>query len=376
MPRVVCPAFLDPSNTASSIQASASRFVNSYLESIAPGHGKSPTWRVRTPGMHPKLVFPDAPIRGLYEINDRCFAVGGVTFAEVLDDYTLGPTFTVANDADDSPVSFASNGTAGHQVLVSSAGIGYIYDLIANTLTVVSAPGFPTSCRMVEFMDGYFLALEDNSRSFSWSALEDGTSWDALDVAERSEAADSVTALIRNHREIWLIGFRTSEVWYDQGDPSTVFAPLQGVFIEHGGQGPFAVRRIDNTLMWIGLNDDGQGVVWRADGYTPKRVSTSAVEVWLQRATDPTAATAWVYQMNGHVFYVLIIPGETTAWVYDVTMDRWHEWAYWNPIACEFLPTVAGCHVFVFNTHLVGDRYSGAIYELNQDFFDDEIVAA
>jgi len=373
---MIVDAFLDPANTLASIQAGASDAINEYLESTSPGHGKSPLWSIRTPGMHPFVQFPEGPVRGLFEINDRMFAVAGSSFAEVFADHSIGPLWDVGTD--DQPVSMASNGSAGHQILIISAGLGYIYDLTADTLAAITAPDFPAPARQVEFMDGYFIvSYGGGSRRFSWSALEDGTSWDALDTAERSEAADNITSLIRNHREIWLIGFRTSEVWYDAGDVNNPFQPLQGVFIEHGGQGVFTPQRIDNTLIWMGLNDDGQGIIWRADGYTPQRVSTFAVEQDIQNASTPTDARSWVYQMNGHVFYVLILPRDIQwSWVYDVTMDRWHKWATWNPITCQWMPHVAGSHVFCFNKHLVGDRFSGAIYHLSDDYFDEEIVAA
>src|SRR5215469_18794550 len=114
---------------------------------------------------------------------------------------------------------------------------------------------------MGEFMDGYFLVLINNSRAFQISALEDGTSWDPLDVGERSEGSDNVQAMKRNHREIWFMGTKTTEVWYDSGDPDFPFAPIQGVFIEQGCAGSgFTLQRLDNTLIWCGLNEDGQGV--------------------------------------------------------------------------------------------------------------------
>ena len=98
------------------------------------------------------------------------------------------------------------------------------------------------------------------------------------------------------------------------------------------------------------------------------------METALQRAATPTDALAWVYQMRGHVFYVLILPRNETSWVYDVTMDRWHEWATWNPTTCMWMPHTAGCHVFCFNMHLVGSRFDGTIYQMSEDFLQEQII--
>jgi hypothetical protein len=33
-------------------------------------------------------------------------------------------------------------------------------------------------------------------------------------------------------------------------------------------------------------------------------------------------------------------------------------------------------HIFEFNTHLMQDRLSGAVYEVSMNYFDDEVVPA
>lgn len=383
MPVSPVPGFVGPAHTLRAIQADADETINFYTEGTAPGTAKTPVWLQATPGIRLFSTFYDQPIRGMLEINERAFVVGGASFAELKSDGTLGPPFAIATDG--GPVSMASNGSAGHQVIVISDGLGYIYDLNANTFVQITDPDFPANARQAEFMDGYFLVSQGaGSRKFQWSALEDGLTWDALDVAERSEAADNLVALIRSHREIWLLGGRTSEVWYDQGDVNTPFAPIQGVFLEHGVIARFSVQRADNTLLWLGANADGQAVVWRADGYTPKRISTFAVEWELQqRRPSLVDARAFVYQLNGHIMYCLLCPeaptfsGQTQSawtWVYDVTMDRWHKWAIWDAAKCIWTPHVAGCHIFVFGKHLFGDRFSRGIYVSDQTIFDDEVL--
>ena len=94
--------------------------------------------------------------------------------------------------------SICSNGTAGSQLFITNGDLGYIFDLSANTLTQIVDPGFPSRARMGEFMDGYFFVLVTETRRFQISALEDGTTWDPLDVAERSEASDDISGIKRN----------------------------------------------------------------------------------------------------------------------------------------------------------------------------------
>jgi hypothetical protein len=373
MPRLSVPGFVDGSNTERSPQAQIGRTINEFVESTQPGGGtKAPGYLQGTPGIHPLLVWPDQPIRGLFTMNERAFVVGGGLFGEFFADGTIGTTYPVTNDG--RPVSFASNGSAGNQILFSSGGDGYIYNTLTNTFTQVTDPDFPNPCKMVEFLNGYFLALQGGgSRSFSWSNLEDGLVWDPLDVAERSSTGDNLAAMIRIHEELWFLGGQTSQVYVNTGVASEIFAPVSGVVIEQGTSGAFSVQRLDNTLFWCGLNVDGARVVYRAQGYTPTRISTFGVEQDLQQYSDD--GQALTFQMNGHYFYALIQPQNRWTWLYDVTMDRWVNWAIWNTTTAEWEPHVVGSHVFCFEAHFVGDRLSGAIYDMRMSRFTDEIVA-
>lgn len=384
MPLVSVP-IAGPSHVLRSVNADVERTINFYVETTAPGTGKVPAYLIGTPGLRVWQTLPDAPIRGTFQQDDRAFVVAGASFFEVSN---IGPsaTFygTVVQDA--NMATMASNGSAGHQVAITSGGQFYIFDLNANTLTHVVTGVEPVT--MCEFMDGYFLVNKTDSRTFAFSALEDGTSWDPLDVNERSEASDNIIAMVRNHREIWLLGSQTSEVWFNQGDPLTPFAPIQGVFVEQGCSAPFSVQRIDNTILWVGLNVDGAGIVWRANGYTPQRVSTYAVERALEQTgfedndNGLTLMRGWCYQEDGHLFYVLVLPDaslpgdkERTSWAYDISTGAWCERARWDSTHCVWIPHVAQTHMFAFNRHLVGDRFSGAIYTQSLSFFDETIVS-
>lgn len=366
------PGFVGPSHTLASPLADVERTVNLFTERTTPGNSKTPAYLRGTPGVTPFVACGDAPLRGLFSQDGRCFAVAGSRCVEILETGVVVDLGAVADD--DLPASMASNGSAGQQVLVVAGGFGYIIDLVSSTLSAALGGDFPADAGMCAFMDGYFLVLVKDSRRFQISALEDGTSWDALDVAERSEGSDNIIAMIRNHREIWFLGSQTSEVWYDNGDPLFPFAPIQGVFLETGAAAPFGAVRAANTVIWLDRDERGDGVVNQADGYTPSRISTYAVELALQGATTLDDAVAFADQEQGHLFYWLYVPGLSTTWVYDVTEGLWHERALWDSTACVWLPHVAICHAFAFEQHLVGDRRSDTVYTLSLTAYDDQVV--
>ena len=82
--------------------------------------------------------------------------------------------------------------------------------------------------------------------------------------------------------------------------------------------------------MWLGPNDQGLPIVWRASNYLPQRVSNHYVERQIQSYSTVSDATAYAYQEQGHTFYVLNFPTAGATWVWDVLTGVWHERGYWN----------------------------------------------
>jgi hypothetical protein len=64
-------------------------------------------------------------------------------------------------------------------------------------------------------------------------------------------------------------------------------------------------------------------------GNQPVRVSNTSVEQAIRASTDATGISMWSYQVEGHEFVGLEIPGYEKTWVYDAAVGEWHERGYW-----------------------------------------------
>lgn len=374
------PQFVGPTYTAASPIADAERLVNWYPERV-DGHakGQNELWYRTCPGTTPFVTVPRTNVRGLFSLNGRVFSVVGDIFFELLSNGTWRPWGSVVNSP--APVTMCSNGDGGFQVFIVSGGSGYIFDLVANNLTLINPAvqlGFPTIAVQGAFCDGYFIVLEAHSGKFHISNLEDGTVWDALDVAQVSESSNRIISLLVDHRRVWLFGEQTTEVWYNSGYANFPFQPDQGAFLEQGIVAPYSASKIDNSLMWLGGNEHGINVCYRADGGSPKRISTHAIESTWATYRATTNAIGWTYQEEGHPFYVLYFPsgplkGDHVTWVYDVSTDLWHERGLWDTNFAKYVPAAGRCHCVGFGKHLVGDRSSGTIYIQSARLFGDDV---
>ena len=367
----VLAGFAGGSAVSRSRNVNDERSINLYPE-VPAGTAKVPECLLPTPGVRPFVVLDNAPVRALFAQDGRMFAVSGTSLYEVFASQTTA--LRGSTTLDGRPATISSSGNNGNQLFITSGGNGYIYDLLTNTVAIISDPDFPVPVEMGLFSDGYFLVLKRGTNQFNISALFDGTDWDALDFFQVSTVSDNLVAIIESHREIILQGTKTSSVWQNTGDALVVYQPMGGVKIEMGAAAPYAGINLDNTVYFIGESGGGRGVVYRYDGYTPVRVSTHAVEYDLNQLPRLSDAVAYGYQNEGHLFYVLYLPTNDTTWVYDKATNLWHEWAHWDAVRLRWFPHVGQNHCYAFGKHFVGARNSGAIYELSLELPTDRLV--
>ena len=198
---------------------------------------------------------------------------------------TIGTIGTVSDT-----VSMASNGT---EIILVDGSAGYLINTTANTVTQITDPDFPNGVRRATYQDGYFIVAGDNSQKFYISGLLNGSAWDGLDFASAEGAPDNTIGLISDHRELWLFGDTSAEIWVNTGNADFPFERSGNAFIEHGCAAAASVAKLDNTVFWLGADDRGSGIVWRAQGYTPVRISTHAVEKAISGYADISDAVAF-----------------------------------------------------------------------------------
>lgn len=386
---MILPGFCGGTYQPRSANVDAERCINLYPVVAEAGTPKVKTWLVGTPGLKGFVNFTvniGGPVRALWQMNGRAFAVVGQGFYEFFAAHRGKRWGSMAVDG--NPATICSNGTAGNQIFIVSAGHGYIFRTDTNTFTEITDPNFPSPCAMGAFVDGYFVGLLRDSRQFRISELEDGMTWGTVldNTAETSTSADNFRAMASIHRQLWLFGEQSAHVWQNVGSTSVYyqgvsfpFAPIPGVYIEHGIHAPYSVVSLDNTLFWLGANKLGVGEVWRANGYTPQRISTDAVEYWMSKRTRLNRAVGYAYQEEGHSFYVLHVPDshsreDETTWVYDVATGWWHERATWNEDTYRFEPHEGQCHCYAFGRHFIGSHRTGQIYEQSLDLYDEDVT--
>lgn len=362
--------FVGPEYQARSLNADAQRSVNCYLEydNESP---RAPRVLYGRPGLPLEFTSNDGPQRNCIAQGDYVYLVAGQTVFRLTVDtaglwsaYTMTPTI----GTNSGPVGLASNGT---QVLIVDGTGAWLAE--GTALSPITDPDFPVGVTQATCLNGFFVVTGDGSQRFYWSEEPgSGTAWNGLDFASAANSPDNTVTCITNHSQLYLFGAYSAEPWYYSGEQSQPFAPTNNANIDIGTASAETVKALDNTLFWLGASLDGAGVVYRLNGYTPQRISTHAVEKAIQGYSTITDAFAWVYEQEGHSFYVLTFPTADRTWVYDVSTGQWFEWAWRDPNQNTLHRWRPVWHVYFKGKHLVGDWENAKVYSLDLDTYTDD----
>ena len=232
-----------------------------------------------------------------------------------------------------------------------------------------STDGAFSGATTVDIIDNYFVYSRPSSQQFGASDALSPIS-QQLSFASKDGAPDQLVALIVDHREVYLMGESSSEVWVDAGLFPFPFQRIPGTSTQHGIAAQNSVSRVGNSFAYVSRNLRGQGQIMQMNGYIPQRISTHAVENTLvnQYIND---AIAWTYQLEGHEVYVVSFPTINITWAFDATTGLWYKWLYCTT-ANQYQRHRGNCSCVFQGMVLVGDYANGKIYELDSTNYTDD----
>ena len=382
------------STTTLSVTAVSSGTI--YLGQTVQGAGVTANTVITAQGSN--IVLSQTIVTGGtgYAVNDQVTVVGGVygstpqvyTVSSVTSGVVTGLTVYSQGSYTTQPINNVSTTTSGSGTgltltLTFGTGTGgtgsykvspsqteatseTMYAL--NFSVLPSSDGAFSGADVVDIVDNYFVYNNPNTQQWAASNILSPIT-PALSYGNKDGAPDNLVSIIVDHREVYLMGEDSSEVWVDAGTFPFPFQRIPGTSTQHGIVAKFSVARLGNSFAYLSRNIRGQSQVMLMEGYIPKRISTHAIENTLvnQVVSD---AVAFTYQLEGHEVYVISFPTIDITWAFDITTDMWHKWL-WCDNTNTYHRCRANCSAVFQNMVLVGDWQNGQIYELDPNNFTD-----
>lgn len=295
---------------------------------------------------------------------------------------TVETTTTLGTlDTSTGTVKVASNPT--QIVWVDGSATGYIYTPGTGVFATINSldADFPGATN-IAFLDSYFVVSEPNTGKIYTSAGNDGASWDPADVATAESGTDNIVALAVSKGELWVLGERTTEIWYDAGNATGIpLSPRTGLELQIGCGAANSVVQLDDLIIWL----DNRGYIVQSNvspfvrnnnsGYDIKIVSTESLSADILSYSTTSDAIAFAYNDRGHLMYQITFPTARKTWVYDYILKVWHERTWYNEIEDREEHHLVQYYTQYGNLHLGAGIRNGKIYLMKPDVYTDNGVA-
>lgn len=359
---------------ARSVIAGAQRCVNLCPEANEPGAPAPFTYYQRA-GLRVLAQSPGGVPPTNY--GTRCtYTSSDGQFFEVIDNHVY---FTDANfvrhllgsiNIGLTPVFMRDNGTVA--VIVDGSASGWTINLATHAFALIVDAAFYGADR-VDYIDTLLIFNRPGTTQIylsppNWNGL---TPFDALDIANKVGTPDPLISLIVAAGQLWLIGLKATEVWYNAQGADFALARVPGILVQHGTSAKHSVAKADTAVFWLSQDETGKSIAIQGEGYSVKRISTHAIEAEWQAYSTVDDAIGFTYQQAGHTYWQLNFPTADKTWVYDLANGLWHEETWTDNDGVEHRHR-ANCAAFANGQNVCGDWATGVLFAFDTTRFTDE----
>lgn len=346
-------------------------------------------WSIAAPAGPPVWPKPSAvtnlPVRGVWElpndntalavIGNTCFLVKVVTpaigYPPSFATLSLTSVGTLLTNI--GPVHIRDNNVGGFAVIVDGP-YGYLYNISTQAFSQITDPAF-LGADTVAFIDGWWVFNQPGTQVFYTNFPQYGTGFNGTYFALKDGAPDNLRAVFENKEQLWLLGDKTTEVWYDAGGQYFAFQRLVGTMLQFGCKAKHSPARFNTDgqdgLIWFGRSERGENLILRSRGFSVDVVSTPAFSNEVAQYPITSDAIGYTYQEDTHEFYVLIFPTADTTWCYDSQSGLLHKRLSYDPYLQQFHRHRSNCFMNFQGMRIVGDYQCGSLYQLTRNSFTD-----
>jgi len=349
----------------------AQRRLNCYAE-LRPDDDKAQIAFYGTPGL---LLYkalsqtPDGSIRGMLASPNYLYVVAGSYLFKIHADGTADDVYTGTILTNSGPVSMAHNGT---QILIVDGVAGYIFsafDTPGGTLTVIADPDFPNGCKTCAFLSGFFIVENPSFNGrFQLSDSYNGSSWTGTQFATAEQDPDPLVAVDVDHGTLGLLGTKTIEYWQNVGALDFPFAPVIGATQEWGLAAQFSRAHVDNSVIFLAQNVQGQVQFMEFQGYQVVKISNNDIDAIINSFSTVTDAVAMSYLVDGHPMYQVTFPTANRSFLYDAQTQLWSEVQTGTALVNRHI----GQYSVVFDNKIIVSDYSASnLYYFSSTTYTD-----
>jgi hypothetical protein len=317
------------------------------------------------------LIDAEAPSREVFKSTrfEHLIAVIGNKVYSINDDYNIS---IVGSLTTSSGNVFIAENTSQQIAIVDGANL-YVYNWGTNTFTTLTAAVLGFIPIHIEGMDTYLIASAKDSNVWRISDPGNALNWPAQpeNVGLLQTKADNVVATIRLDRQLLVMGEVCTELWRDTGASPFPFQRDNTVSLDHGTIAPLSIAAGFGMVVWFASNEKSGFDIRFMTGGQAQDLSSDGFNHRFDQLTRPEAATALLYQEDGHVFYQITFPFDNVTYVFDFKQKKFYT------LTDENLNFHIAKRAALFNNKLVFlSLEQGALYEMGTEIttYDGKVI--
>lgn len=205
-------------------------------------------------------------------------------------------------------------GDLGKFVVTVASGASYYWNGMA-LVQITTGTYQPASS--VAYLNGTTLWSVTGSDQMIWSAVNDPTTIDGLDVVSAEYVSDNLVRVYPYRGDLLLFGTRSVENFYDTGETPNAYQRRGDTLLKTGLAGKFAVADVSDVVVFLAVDktvrmvEQGQAV----------RISNDAVAKRIKTWRDLSQARVFAYVYADHLFFTIWHPDGCVQ--YDLTTQDW-----------------------------------------------------
>ena len=346
-----------------------SRLVNSYVETL-----EDVQYVVKRPGTTSMTLSPtiaNGTAQGLISFNGKLYAgIASKLYEITAAGATTDKGATAAGHLSFSrtsqvPYLFLHNSTAGWNLNGATGTLTAITDL---DFPPLQTPALPLAHGAV-YLDDMVFVMTTSGRIYN-SALEDPTTWGALDYISKISEPDGGVALVKHLNFVVAFGSWSGEFFYNAGNSTG--SPLDrssSYKMDIGCAAGTSLIEFAQTAAWIGQSRETGRGVYILEGVSPVKISTPAIERYLNASTLATVE-ALAMTIAGHTFYCLTLNDLNITLVCDINEKRWYQWST-DSAGTDIMWKYSGI-TSLNGVSYLQDRATGQLSTLSTSVYQDE----
>lgn len=351
---------------------SSQGLVNWYVNVLESG-GLNEDNLYATAGLTQAVAAAGGINRGAWVMNDIPYFVNGNTLYKMSRVVGVGGAISYTST---SLGTIAGSGRVAMdnvklQLCIVVPGVtAYIYTE-GGALAAITDPDFAGPVDDVVAKDSVFVFITTGTNELFHSALNDGLSYNALDVYPVNQI-DLAIGLIVYKNILYVMGQNVSVPFTNVGGNPFLFNPLPNSVVSTGLRTKYLKTPFLDSIVWLGAGVNAGISVWLYEGGAPRNISTEPIDYLLQNSTDEEIEAAFMlrHSENGADFIVLTIGSYCLEYNLKASLRKqtpiWHERRSTVAVngSSTDNPWRVKSIVQAYNRVFVGDSVDGRIGEM------------